>query len=249
MRHRNRMARLFRALAGETQKDFAEKTGVDLSLLARYELDQVEPGLDHLARLAKGAGLTLEAGEQLLRFADMLSGTRKRPGIGIEDLSAQVSALIADSYQHLLRLAPPGDPPRAGDRERARELWSRLEPLPEDQRLALVQVAREFQSWALVERVCEESAVQAPRDIERAASLARLAEEIAARVRGPEEWRNRVQGFAAAHVANVLRLAGEPAQAEAAFDRARHLWSSGADADGLLDPGSLLNPEASLQPI
>jgi transcriptional regulator with XRE-family HTH domain len=246
MRPRNRMARLFRALAGETQKDFAERTGVDLSLLARYELDQVEPGLDHLARLAAGAGLTLEAGEQLLRLAGTLGAPRRRTGAGVEDLGPELSALIAATYQRLLRLAPPGDPPRAGDRERARELWSRLEPLPEDHQLAVVRVAREFQSWALVERVCEESAAQA-RDIERTTSLARLAEEIAAQVRGPEEWRNRVQGFAAAHAANVLMLAGEPAQD--AFHRARRLWISGADAEGLLDPGRLLDPEASLQQI
>jgi transcriptional regulator with XRE-family HTH domain len=187
MRPRNRLARLFRALSGETQKDFAERTGVDLSLLARYELDQVEPGLDHLARLAEGAGLTLIEGEQVLRLADTLSTPRKRTGAGAEDLSHELSALLAGTYQRLLRLALPADPPRAEDRERARELWSRLEPLPEDEQLAVVRVAREFQSWALLERVCQESVAEASREGGRAASLGRLAQEIAARVRGPEE--------------------------------------------------------------
>lgn len=187
MRPRNRLARLFRALAGETQKDFAERTGLDLSLLARYELDQVAPGLDHLAKLAEGAGLTMMDGEQLLRLADTLSAPRRRTGSGVEDLDAELSALISGIYQRLLRLAPTADPPKAEDRERARDLWARLEPLPEDEQLAVVRVAREFQSWALLERVREESAAEAPQDAERAASLARLAQEIAARVRGPEE--------------------------------------------------------------
>ncbi|HTG32822.1 MAG TPA: helix-turn-helix transcriptional regulator [Thermoanaerobaculia bacterium] len=187
MRPRNRLARLFRALSGETQKDFAERTGVDLSLLARYELDQVEPGLDPLARLAEGAGLTLAAGEQVLRLADTLSGPRRRTGAGIEDLGAELPALLAGTYQRLLRLTPPADPPRAEDREHANDLWARLEPLPEDEQLAVVRVAREFQSWALLERVCEES-LAASREAGRSASLARLAQEIAARVRGPEEW-------------------------------------------------------------
>ncbi len=187
MRPRNRLARLFRALSGETQKNFAERTGVDLSLLARYELDQVEPGLDHLARLAVGAGLTLAAGEQVLRLADTLSDPRRRTGAGIEDLGTELSALLAGTYQRLLRLAPPADPPRAEDRERASDLWARLEPLPEDERLAVVRVAREFQNWALLERVCQESLAEASREARRAASLARLAQEIAARVRGPEE--------------------------------------------------------------
>jgi transcriptional regulator with XRE-family HTH domain len=186
MRPRNRLARLFRALSGETQKDFAERTGVDLSLLARYELDQVEPGLDHLARLAEGAGLTLAEGEQVLRLADTLSTPRRRTGAGVEDLSQELSALLAGTYQRLLRLTPPADPPRAEDREHANDLWARLEPLPEDEQLAVVRVAREFQSWALLERVCQES-LAAPREAGRTASLARLAQEIAALVRGPEE--------------------------------------------------------------
>ena len=188
MRPRNRLARLFRALSGETQKDFAKRTGVDFSLLARYELDQVEPGLDHLARLAEGAGLTLATGEQVLRLADTLSAPRRRTGAGIEDLGPELSTLLAGLYQRLLRLAPPDDPPRAEDREHANDLWTRLEPLPEDEQLAVVRVAREFQSWALLERVCQEALAASP-EAGRSASLARLAQEIAARVRGPEEWR------------------------------------------------------------
>jgi transcriptional regulator with XRE-family HTH domain len=244
MRPRNLMARLFRAVSGETQKDFAQKTGVDLSLLARYELDQVEPGLDHLARLAEGADLTLAEGEQALRLIDTLRDPRRRTGAGVEDLGPELSAVLSGTYQRLLRLAPPADPPRAEDRERASDLWSRLEPLSEDERLAVVQVAREFQSWALLERVCQES-LAASGEAGQAASLARLAQEIAVRVRGPEEWSNRLQGLAAAHLATALRAAGEPA--EETFERARHLWDSGADADGLLDPGPLLDPEASLR--
>ena len=145
MRPRNRLARLFRALSGETQKDFAERTGVDLSLLARYELDQVEPGLDHLARLAEGAGLTLADGEQVLRLVDTLRDPRRRTGAGIEDLGPELSAALAGTYQRLLRLAPPAAPHQAEDREHANDLWARLEPLPEDEQLAVVRVACEFQ--------------------------------------------------------------------------------------------------------
>ncbi len=164
-----------RALSGETQKDFAERTDVDLSLLARYELDQVEPGLDHLARLAEGAGLTAADGEQVLRLVNTLGDPRRRTGAGIEDLGPELSAVLAGTYQRLLRLTPPADPPQAEDREHARELWSRLEPLPEDEQLAVVRVAREFQSWALLERVCQESVAEASLEAGRAASLVRLA--------------------------------------------------------------------------
>lgn len=47
----------------------------------------------------------------------------------------------------------------------------------------MVRVAREFQSWALLERVCEESVSEASRETGRAASLERLAQEIAAQAR------------------------------------------------------------------
>jgi hypothetical protein len=116
-----------------------------------------------------------------------LTRHRRRTGAGIEDLGPEMSALLARTYQRLLRLAPPDDPPRAEDREHANDLWSRLEPLPEDEQLAVVRVAREFQSRALLERVCQEALAEASREAGRSASLTRLAQEVAARVRGPEE--------------------------------------------------------------
>jgi hypothetical protein len=61
----------------------------------------------------------------------------------------------------------------------------------------------------------------------RAAAWARLAEEIASRV-WPEPWRDRLQGYAAAHGANALRVAGDLKASEAGFDRARRLWHAGA---------------------
>ena len=140
-----------------------------------------------MAKLAEGAKLTPAEGEQVLRLADTLSGPRRRTGAGAEYLSQEFSALLAGTYHRLLRLAPPADPPQTEDRERANDLWARLEPLPEDEQLAVVRVAREFQNWALLERVCQESVSEASREAGRAASLARLAQEIATRVRGPEE--------------------------------------------------------------
>jgi tetratricopeptide (TPR) repeat protein len=125
--------------------------------------------------------------------------------------------------------------------------WKVLEPFPEDEQLAMVRDDPDFWNWALVERVCEESVVQASRKVERAASLARLAQEIADRVQGPEFWRNRVQGFATAHASNALRVVGELRQAETLLERAKELWRAGSDPDEVLDPGRLLDLEASLR--
>ncbi len=122
-----------------------------------------------------------------------------------------------------------------------------LRGLSENEQLALVRAQEEYQSWALVERLCEESVVQASRDLGRATFLARLARETARRVPGPKDWVRRVRAFAAAHAANVLRVSGRLKAADALFQKAKPLWAAGYDPDGVLDPGRLLDLEASLR--
>jgi tetratricopeptide (TPR) repeat protein len=193
----------------------------------------------------------LEALEALQQEREMTPEERDEVESGVLEGARVLRKFFSEAVRRS-RSAPPVDRyPLPADLEaarwHARELWSLLEPLPEDQRLTVVRVAGEFQHWALVERVCEESVVQASRNVERSASLARLAQKIAERVQGPEEWRNRVQGFAAAHVANALRVQGELKAAEAMLDRAKRLWESGDDSAKALDPGRLLDLEASLR--
>ena len=107
MSRKNLMVRLFRALSGQSQRDFARTAGVDESLLARYELGHVEPGPEHLARIAKAAGFTVADGEGILRYLEELRQPRRRAGTGIEDLKDEVSGALSRSYQRLLRLPLP----------------------------------------------------------------------------------------------------------------------------------------------
>jgi tetratricopeptide (TPR) repeat protein len=248
MRRRNLLVRLFRALSGMTQVAFAKRTSIHHVLLAQYEQDLIDPGPGQLQRLGQaGAGLTVAAGERILDLAESLRQPRKRAGWGAEAFAAELSTLVSGFYHRLLCLPPPQAAPRAEDRQRAAELWRRLAELPEDQQLAVVRAAREFQAWALAELACEESLFQASRDLELAASLARLAREIAEQIQGPEGWRHRIQGYAAGHVANSLRVAGELKAADAVFEKALRLWHAGSDPDEVLDPGRLLDLEASLR--
>ena len=122
-----------------------------------------------------------------------------------------------------------------------------LRRLPQNEQLALVRAQEEYWSWALVERLCEESVVQASRDLGRATFLARLARATARRLPGPKDWVHRVRAFAAAHAANVLRVSGRLKAADALFQKAKPLWAAGYDPDGVLDPGRLLDLEASLR--
>jgi len=241
-----RMSRVFRALTGSSQVEFGAKTGIVPNLLDRYEQGRVEPSPEHLHRQAEGADLTVEAGGEILRFADFLSLPRRRPALGRAALLQEAGALVNRVAERLLRLPPGGPPPRPEDRERAAELWTRLQDLPDDQQRAVVRVGRDYQNWALAEKCCAESVKQVTRELGRAAFLARLAREIAERVTGSESWRTRLVGYAAAHLPNVTRVAGDLVAARAGLEEAKRLFLAGADPGHLLDPGRLLDLEASL---
>jgi transcriptional regulator with XRE-family HTH domain len=243
MKRKNLLARLFRALSGKPQGQIAEEIGVHPSLVGQWEQGQSVPPAEPLKSLAKSAGLTVADGEELLDQAETLRRRRHRHGLGTEDLfqtlTEDLRSNVETAWRRLLTLPLPGTAPSADDRPRGGELWTELEPLDEETRLTIVRVAEEYQSWALCERVCQESLRAAGRSIADAAALARLAEEIADRIREPESWRNRVRGFAKAHAARILELGGDRQAAEAALREARRLWSEGSDPAGLLDPGTL----------
>lgn len=234
MTTKNLLARLFRALSGLSLRRFAEKTGIHHALIAQYDVGMIQPGEENLARMGEAVGLTVQDGERLLRMAEALRRGRQRaapsPDPPLGDLVSQV-------YEQILSLPLPASAPKAEDRLLAEEQWALLRNLSESQQRAAVLVAAELQSWALMERVCQEAAAEASRDPKRAAWLAEIGELIAERVRGPEGWRKRVLGYAAASRAVVLGAGGEIAAAEAALERARGLWEAGCDPEGLLGSG------------
>lgn len=246
MRFRNRLVRLFRALSEESQTDFGERVGVHPTLIAEHEMGRIEPSAETLERIAGGVNLTTKAGENILRYADTLRQARLRSG-DLEGLGQHLTEIVTGVYQRLLRLPIPEVAPSSADRQRACDQWLLLIDLPEDQQLAVVRNAREFQNWALAERLCEESLEQVSRDLQRAVWMARLACETADRVRGPGCWCYRIKGYAVAHRANLLRVSGNLTVADTALLEARHLWEAGADPQQILDPGRLLDLEAALR--
>ena len=251
MRREHIMARLLRAVSGTSQEQFGKEAGIHPSLVAQFELGTVVPSRDHLERMAEAVALTVSSTEEALRFLDSLRRSRKRRGSDVETLLATIAegvrAEVDAAHRRLLTLSLPEALPLVEDRRRASELLGRLEGLPPEARLAVVQVAEEYQSWALCERACEASVREASRNVERAAAWAHFAREVAARVQGPEGWCRRVRGYAAAHVANVLRVSGNLELAETTLEEAKHLWQAGSDPAGILDPGRLLDLEASLR--
>jgi len=127
-------------------------------------------------------------------------------------------------------------------------LRARLLAHPPDARLALVRSVAEFQDWALAVALSDESEAAAANSADEALALADLAVEVARRVPGDAGWRSRVEGRAAAHLANAWRVAGKLPAADAELVRALRLWEAGAASDpGLLDPVRMLDLEASLR--
>jgi len=164
------------------------------------------------------------------------------------------AATFREALDEALRLSREGSTegyPEAHDlepaRARAEELFGWLRKRSADERLEVVRAVEELQTWALCERVCAASVRAASRDLDAAAGWAHLAVEMAERVRAPEGFRRRLRGYAAAHAANVLRVKGDLEAADAEFEQAKRLWLSGSDPDGVLDPGRLLDLEASLR--
>jgi transcriptional regulator with XRE-family HTH domain len=238
------MARLLRALAGKSQERMGEEVGIHPSLLAHYEAGKGVPGRDYLEKLARGAGITVDDASQVLDFYESLRLARRRVPEDAEKplwrLVEELRSQAESAYRRILALPLPLSPPTAEDRQRGEELWNRLADLSPDGKLAVVRLAREFQTWALCERLCTESERGIPRDTGRAVELARLAQEVAERVPGPPAWRSRLRGYAAAHAARALQAGGDPGAAEALGAEAERLWQEGADPEALLDPGSLL---------
>ncbi len=103
--------------------------------------------------------------------------------------------------------------------------------------------------WSVAEWLADESLKVIARDPERAAELAEAARVVAEVVPGDERFRQRLEGFAWAHIGNVHRAGGELKQADAAFSRAIAFWAAGAGGDPykVLDAGRVWGMEASLR--
>lgn len=242
-----------------SNKEIGAAAGMDQRLVSSYlrrskMTDRVFERLLAAVGCSPAAVLTVTACLESLEALESESDLTEEEKAEIADAVLRggrlIRQLLIAAARHSRVAASTGIPEAQSvdfDRQRAAELFGRLEGLSSEARLATVEVAGEFRSWALCERVCDVSEREASRNVERSAEWAHLARHVAERVAGAEEWRHRVQGYAAAHGANVLRVSGDLVSAEAALEEAKRLWESGSDPAGVLDPGRLLDLEASLR--
>jgi transcriptional regulator with XRE-family HTH domain len=235
MERNNLIARLLRAGSGKSQQQLADSTGLHPVTVANIERGDDRPEAQTLELIAAKVGLSVSDGEQMLELYKALQRQRLRQGRDVDELLTGLVEDLRNRSQRLMerlrRLPHPGEAPSPDDRRTATERMAVLRTLDEPTRLLLVKVDEDFQTWPLAEQAAQASA--AADDLREARAWARVAVEIARVVRGTDAWRSRVQGFALAQEARVLKAAGDRT-AGAVMEEAGKLWNAGEDPGGLL---------------
>jgi tetratricopeptide (TPR) repeat protein len=243
-----------------SQKQMGAGVGMDSDKVSYHLRKEGRIADDIFERLLEGVAGTPEEVEVGTAYYETLTalGTGPLPPLHRVEIEREVLAVSRAFREALTQAAlrslsaPPRDEyPRPGDVEparwQARELFSILKDATAGQRSAVVRASARLQTWACAEWAAEESVQAASQDLKEAWAWARLGVEIAELVPGPEGWKNSLKGFAGAHLANILKAKGELKAADAAFGPAEKLWLAGSDPDRILDPGRLLDLEASLR--
>jgi len=243
---------VLRTREGWNQKELAAATGIPANLISDYEQGRKTLTPERLGFLLTSMGVKPAAGmRDAMRFLKSEEIREPDPpgpeSRQIEAIAADSGRLTEDFTRSLMRLlTSQGQALEA--RQQARSLWEGLKRRDPEQRRLLVEKVAKLRNWALSELLCEESIKAAGDSADRALELANLALRVAERISGDEAWRQRVQGYAWAHVGNARRVKGDLPSADQAFGRAQRLWSAGASGDvGLLNEARVLGLEASLR--
>ena len=245
-----------RKARGWTGQDLADASGTSDKMISRYESGQRPPSRERLEALAAAMGYGTEAIDLVLlavkgaAVGPDASHSPVGPTPGelrkARETAARVGVAAVDVTERLLVQQLRARRARKARRQ-AERLWAQLQRQPPTKRRLLVEKAREFQTWALAERLCHASGEAASDRADHALELAGLGCRVTELASGKEAWRSRLQGYALAFLANARRVAGDLPGAEETFARAWKLWQTGAIADpGLLEEWRLLTLEASL---
>lgn len=249
--------RVLRALRGWNQAELAEAAGMERGTIQRYESGEQEPPCETLVQIAAAVGVNRRRLELILLPAvrvlnenldpvDEEPETLTTDGWNVEEAAERLSRelgeigrcaalnFFADLERQELEAESEAWRPLPRHREEAQAIWRRLAGLSRDDQAFLIDWSEELHSWALAEHICHLSAEPAA-EPERALELAGLAAQVADKVTGPEPWKARIRGYAAAHRAAAARRAGETQGAMAAAHLALRLWQEAEGAPETLE--------------
>ncbi len=244
---------ILRGVHGWDQADLARRGGVHPSALSKHERGKVLLPEEELEKLASGAGLTVAFAEQVIASAAVLvsSSGGSAGGDRVAEVACRLAALLAPAFLALeSRPTLPSWVPDPEDPDGvllAAAQWQRLSKRTPRQRLLVIEFGCEYQTEALLVRLCDESADAAGHSAADALNLAELAQRVAALASGSKGRGARREGYAWAFVANAKRVANLFPDAEAALARARTMFSQAPrEEDELIDEARVLDLEASL---
>ena len=249
--------RLLRFLHSWSQRRLAREAKLSPKEVWSYEAGRQAPTRASLERLAQAANVHLKEVEplvpslmRLVRRAAGKSGAAHAINEAVaERLAATALAAIEAELPRVLADLPPLVPERTFEAERARaaELWNLLAACLPSERLVLVGNDPVFATWAMVERLCDESERAAAADAGQALDWAGLGSLAAHQVEDEAACR-RLRGYAQAHLANARRVGNDLSGAERDLAQAWELWEMGTPAQDLpLEESRLFDLEASLR--
>jgi transcriptional regulator with XRE-family HTH domain len=244
-----------RTFDGRKQTEFSKACGMTQPALSDYEQGKRQPPDDVLRRMARAAGVLWPAVVHLRRVFSALLAASARVSAELGDETVLLDAIIEEILPVVVPYlieewaAEPRGRTAAAERRLADEIVTSLGQLPAPRRRRLLELTRDAsRSWAVAERLCEESARRAAHDEVEALDLAALALYVAERVPGTESWQAVVLAFCWAFLANARRVANDLDGAEEGFSRSLQLWAAGSEADRHRLAGwRLLDLEASLR--
>jgi tetratricopeptide (TPR) repeat protein len=241
--------------SGWRSKDVAAAAGITPSTLSAYETGDQNLTRERLDELAEAMGLGPAKVVRAILAAELVHPIAPPPASPVDPTEEEHRALGLVKAMALSELADLLDATFFAEvrRERTRrdlaaaeELWAQLETYSPADRRTLVAGGPEFQTWALSFLLCDKSEKAAPRSAKLALELAELASHVARHVPDLGAFQPRLEGYAEHFVANALRVASRPREADRPLACGEQLWLAGSDQAGLLDGGRLLDLKASI---
>lgn len=248
---------ILRVLGDLTPGEFARRGGVRPLALSKHRRGVSALSPVQLEGLAAGARVSLPFGRQIAASAVAIG--KPFESSGGADLAAEaacrLAAILAPTLKALETWPTPSpvepNPDDPVGVALAEDQWRRLAKRPPAQRALIVEHGRQFQTEALLVRLCDESELLADDAPREALEWAELAQRVAERAPGSAERRTRRSGYAGAFLANVQRATNRPPAAESALAVALRSFAEAApeeeEEDGLLDPARLLGLKAVLR--
>ncbi len=253
LKRTQKIARLSRALSGLGQRAFEKESGVPN--IAHIETGCYEPTPAQLEAMCRVAERRLSDIEALLFQYEEGVGFEERRQVHVDGRGRPIRGMERVALQQfesrvrqevVLGLEARRSQ-RDAERRIAVEQLEMLKLKKDAARRAVVVTQPGFQTWALSALCAEHSEKMLPDDIGVAREWAELACGISDRMQGPAGLKMSSRGFSAAHLANVERVSSRLQKSENLTLTAKALWGAGHDPDQVLDPGRLLELEASLR--